>query len=309
MVRVPAKHRYDIPEIIPEYINSAINWIVSNKLTSFYILFLCSIIVLGIVGPMITPHKYDERVTDEQGKILLSAEPSAAHPLGTTTNGYDVFSRLLYGARPTVITGLIGGLIIITAGVSIGMTAGYMGGIVDEILMRITDFAYGVPLIPFAIVMLALLDVGFFTSILVIGLILWRGSARVIRAQVLGIKHRPFILAAKATGAHPLFIMRRHILPNIAPMAAMFFALGVGMAILIQAGLTFVGVTNPFIPSWGTMVRNAYSSGMVSQAPYWSLPPGFLISLTVLSTVMLGREIESRTSEEPEGDVLAESGV
>jgi len=272
-------------------LEDAFRLVVKDKTTLFYLGVLLVILVAGAIGPMVAPYPYDETVYAD-GEPLLSASPSLAHPLGTTTSGQDVLSRVLVGARPTVITGLLGGSLIIGIGLAIGVTAGYVGGWVDNVLMRVTDVAYGVPLLPFAIVLLALLGVGFLTSIVVIGLLLWRGSARVIRAQVLQIRERPFILSAKATGASTPRIILKHVLPNVAPMAIMFFALGIGYSILLQAGLAFIGVSNPLVPSWGIMIRNAYSSGQMTTAWWWSIPPGMLISLTVLSTIMFGRRYE-----------------
>lgn len=272
------------------------NKITSDRAVTFYFLFLSIVLTLGVVGPMITPYEYNERLRTEEGGINRLAEPSIAHPLGTTDAGYDVLSRLLYGARLTVITGLGGGLLIVGLGLSVGVTAGYVGGLVENTLMRFTDLVYGVPLIPTAIVLVTLFGVGYKTTILVIGLVLWRGSARVIRSQVLQIKERPYILAAEATGASTPWVIYKHILPNVAPMAILFFSLGVGYSIITQAGLAFLGVTNPFIPSWGIMIRNAYQSGQIAAALWWVLPPGLMISFTVLSSFMLGRSL----SEEDE---------
>jgi len=265
--------------------------VVKDKTTLLYFGILVVILFAGAFGPMLAPYPHDETVY-EDGEPVLSEGPSVSHPLGTTTSGQDVLSRVLVGARPTVITGLLGGTLIIGIGLGVGVTAGYVGGWVDNVLMRTTDVAYGVPLLPFAIVLLSLLGVGFLTSVVVIGLLLWRGSARVLRSQVLQIRERPFILSAKATGASTPRIIVRHVLPNVAPMAIMFFALGIGYSILLQAGLSFIGVSNPLVPSWGIMIRNAYSSGQMTTAWWWSIPPGVLISLTVLSTIMFGRRYE-----------------
>ncbi|WP_228546117.1 ABC transporter permease [Halegenticoccus tardaugens] len=183
-------------------------------------------------------------------------------------------------------------------GLSIGVTAGYVGGRTESLLMRFVDFMYGIPFIPFAIVLITFFGAGFYTTIAIIGLVLWRFIARVIRSQVLQIKQRPYIMAAKASGASTPWIIRKHILPNIANMAALFFAMGVGLAILEQAGLSFIGVTDPFTPTWGIMIRNAHQSGRIAEAWWWSFPPGIMISLTVLSLYLLGRGYESVTGED-----------
>jgi len=279
-------------------LESSIGRIYQDKLLALYLLYLLFIVLLAVIGPSITPYEYDANLRGPSGQLLRAQPPSLAHPLGTTPVGHDVLSRIIYGARPTVITGLLGGTIIIGIGASVGITAGYVGGRVDDALMRFTDLVYGVPLLPFAIVLVALFGVGFLQTIVVIGMLLWRSSARVLRSQVLQIKERPFILAAKASGASTPRIIIKHILPNILPMAVFFFAIGIGNAIIIQASLAFLGVTSPFIPSWGIMLRNAYDSGIMGEAWWWSVPPGLLISFIVLSTVMLGRSIESRTKSE-----------
>lgn len=279
-----------------------------DRALMMYLGTILTILFLGVVGPHLAPYPYDETLRAADGSLLRAEAPSLEHPLGTTNRGYDVFSRLLYGARPTMITGLLGGAMIITIGATIGITAGYMEGRVDSVLMRLTDFVYGVPLIPFAIVLVAIFGAGFYQSIIVIGLVLWRGSARVLRSQVLQIKERPFIQAARAMGGSTPHIMLKHMFPNIMPMAAFFFAVGIGNTILIQAGLAFLGVSSPFIPSWGVMLRNAYSSGYLASAWWWSIPPGMMISLVVLSTIMIGRSIETMGEQEERDEALAQAG-
>lgn len=277
----------------------------TDRMTKFYIGYLLFIIVLGAIGPEITPYPYDAYIYTSGGDLNSLAPPSVDHPLGTTDNGRDVLSRIMYGARPTAVTGLLGGIIIITIGSTIGISSGYYGGRLDSVLMRFTDFVYGVPLIPFAIVLLSFFEIGFFSSIVVIGLILWRSSARVLRSQVLQIKERPFITAEKATGASDLRIIVKHIIPNIVPMMGLLFSLAIGGAILVQAALAFIGVVDPFVPSWGVMLRNAYSSGYMGTALWWSLPPGILISLTVLSAFMVGRKV---TGASDGNDAIAKAG-
>ena len=278
-------------------LSAGIGRIFSKKATTVAFFFLLVVLFLGVAGQYLTPYPYDETVYTDEGEVLRSEDPSLAHPLGTTPTGKDVFSRLIYGAKPTVITGIVGGSMIVSIGLTIGVTAGYVGGWVDAILMRITDIAYSVPLIPFAIVLLALFGLGFMTSVVVIGLLLWRANARVLRSQVLQIKERPYILAAKATGASTPRIIFKHILPNIASMAILFFALGMGYSIIAQAGLAFIGVSNPFVPSWGVMIRNAYQSGYMTQLWAWSIVPGLMIAFTVTSAFVLGREYETTESQ------------
>lgn len=281
----------------------------SDRISRVALLFLAMMVFLAVFGPHLTPYPYDETQYASDGTILLTSSPSLDHPLGTTDLGYDVLSRLIYGAQSTILTGFLGGTMIITIGMTIGVTAGYVGGAVENVLMRITDFWYAVPLIPFAIVLITLLGVGYYSSIAIIGIILWRGNARVLRSQVLQIKERPFVLAAKASGASKPYIIYKHIVPNIASMAVLFFALGSGSSIVVYASLAFLGVADPFVPSWGIMVRNAYDSGLMAEALWWSIPPGLLISLTVLSMYLIGRRYESVSGQAgDETDMMGSMG-
>lgn len=269
-----------------------------ERITKFAFVTLLVILFLGVVGPEIAPYQFNAQQRTASGELLRYEQPSLEHPLGTNDRGEDVLSRLLYGARTTVVTGLLAGTIMLSVGLSVGVTAGYVGGATESLLMRFVDFMYGIPFIPFAIVLITFFGAGFYTMIAIIGLVLWRFIARVIRSQVLQIKQRPYILAAKASGASTPWIIRKHVLPNIANMAALFFAMGVGLAILEQAGLSFIGVTDPFNPTWGIMLRNAHQSGRVVEAWWWSFPPGIMISLTVLSLYLLGRGYEGTTGDD-----------
>lgn len=276
---------------------SSLKKIFSDKSIWIYTVFLILLLITAVFGPFIAPYDPAAPMYTESGEIKQLASPSMEHPLGTTVRGNDVFSRLLVGVGPTVLVGLIGGTMIAGIGLAVGVTAGYVGGTVGNILMRVTDFVYSVPVIPSAVVIISILGIGFYSSIFVLGLLLWRSSARVIRSQVLQIKNYPFIQATKATGASDTRIIVENILPNIAPMAIFFFAWGIGYTILVQSSLAFLGITDPFVPSWGIMIRNVYDTGYIAEAWWWSIPPGLLISFTVLSTFMIGRKFEDLSNE------------
>ncbi len=276
-------------------IKSGLRLYLSDNVTSFFVVVFTILVFLAIFGPMLAPYQYDEVQRDENGEMLRTEPPSADHWLGTNARGYDVFSRLVYGAQPTILTGFLGGTIIVGIGLVVGVSAGYFGGQTDSVLMRLTDFAYGIPLIPTAIVVVAYFGIGFWSTILIIGLVLWRGNARVFRSQVLQIKEREHVKAAKMLGASDVYVIVRHILPNMGGMIVLFFALGTGLTILVSAGLAFLGFMDPFIPSWGIMLRTAYNSGYVARAWWWTLPTGGAISLTVLTVFMLGRGYERIT--------------
>ncbi|WP_331232300.1 ABC transporter permease [Natronorarus salvus] len=277
---------------IVEDATSGLRLYFSTRATRWPAYFLAVMTVIAVFGSRLAPYHYNDQHRTEVGELNRLAPPSLDHPLGTTHNGYDVFSRVIIGTQPTMEAGFLGGLLIITIGMSIGMTAGYMRGPVEAILMRITDFVYGVPLIPFAIVLLALFGAGYYASILVIGAIVWRGSARVIRSQVLQIRESEYIKAAEAMGSPTHRTIIKHVFPNVMGLVILYFAIGVGVTITLQASLSFLGMGDPFLPSWGVMLRNVYNSGYMARAWWWTLPPGILLSLTVLSTLLLGRGVE-----------------
>lgn len=262
------------------------------------IIFLAILVFIAIVGPWIMPYEYNEFIY-RGSELYRNQPPSLQHPLGTDTKGRDLLTRVVIGTRPTLITGFVGGAILISIGTSIGITSAYVGGHVENVLMRITDFAFAVPALPFGIVLVGLIEVGYATAIIVIGLLLWRTSARVIRSQALQIKEQEYITAIQAEGASTPYIMFRHILPNVAPLAMLYFALGIGYAILLQAGLAFIGVLTPFVPSWGVMIRNAFLAGQ-AVTWWWSLPPGLMLSATVLAAFLIGRRYEDLSGNQSE---------
>lgn len=264
----------------------------SDRMTVFFLFGLAFVLFLAIFGPILAPYEQDALQRSAEGELLRVTPPSSDNLLGTTYRGHDVLSRFLIGARPTVVTGFAGGTIIVSLGLIMGVTSGYFGGQTDNVLMRITDFAYGIPIIPTAIVLVAYFGMGFWSSVLVVGLLLWRGNARVFRSQVLQIKEREHVRVARMLGASDFHIVTRHILPNMVGMIMLFFALATGITILITASLAFLGFMDPFVPMWGVMLRNAYGSGYMSQAWWWTLPPGLAITFTVLVVFMLGRGYE-----------------
>jgi len=264
----------------------------SDNLTKLFLSIFLFMVLMAVIGPMITPYTYDQAQYGDDGQLLRAQPPSSDYLFGTTYDGYDVLSRVLYGARVTILTGLLGGTIIVGLGLVVGVSAGYFGGWVDDLLMRVTDFVYGIPFIPTAIVIIAYLGVGFWSAIMLIGLLLWRGNARVFRSHVLQIKEREHVIAAKLLGASDLRIIFGHILPNMGGMIMLFYAIGTGFTIIITASLAFLGFMNPFLPSWGVMLRNAYQSAYMGVAWWWTMAPAVAILLTVLSIFMLGRGYE-----------------
>ncbi len=216
--------------------------------------------------------------------------------LGTDATGLDVFSQMLYGARISLLVGLLSAFIGIALGLVIGLISGYLGKLVDEVLMRFTDMLLVIPSLPLLIVLIAVLGKSLGASrlpilIIVIGFLGWMGFARVVRSQVLTLKERPFVEAAKAAGAGTGHIATRHIIPNIVGLIYVNLALAVPGAILAEAALSFLGLGDTTVVSWGRMLYEVQVSA-AQRMWWWVIPPGLSIALVSLSFVLIGYSLD-----------------
>ncbi|GEM_PF-165807 len=224
------------------------------------------------------------------------APPSREHLFGTTHLGRDIWSQVIYGSRTALMVGIIAALMVNLLGFTVGLISGYYRGGVDSFLMRVVDIMYGMPLEPFAIVLVLIFGPGLWIIILAIGLLTWRTNARVIRSQVLSLVERPFIKAARISGASHLRIMLVHIAPNVLPLAFLQLAVAMGYAITAEATLSFLGLGPPRVYSWGTILHAARLSGAWRTAWWWIIPPGVFISATVVSVFLISRAVEVWTN-------------
>ncbi len=213
---------------------------------------------------------------------------------GTDSQGYDITTQLVYGARLSLIIGLVATAISIALGLVIGLMAGYLGKIVDEVLMRFTDMLLVIPTLPLLIVLVATIGPSLLYIILFLGFFGWMGFARVIRAQVLTLRERPFIEAAKAAGAGTGYITVRHVFPNIVSLTYVSLALSVPGAIVGEAALSFLGLGDPNTTTWGQMLGRANNAGIntANLAWWWIVPPGLAIAILSLSFVLLGYALD-----------------
>ena len=211
--------------------------------------------------------------------------------LGTDQWGRDIFTQLLYGARVSLIVGLLSAFISVLVGLAVGSISGYLGGYVDDSLMRFAEMLLVLPQISLLLVLTAMLGRSSWNIILMIGLLGWMSFSRVIRAQVLSLKQRPFIEAARAAGCGTLRILLRHIMPNLMSLAYVALALAVPAAILAEAGLSWLGLGDPSAASWGRILHDATRYGAVKEW-WWVIPPGLCIALLSLSFIMIGYAVD-----------------
>ena len=271
-----------------------------QPLGQFGLFIFLAFLLIGLFAPFLAPYGADDVMRGDEGEVLRYDAPSTDHLLGTTQYGRDVASQVILGTRMSLMVGFIAAFITVTLGTLVGLLAGYYGGIVDSVLMRITDIAYGIPFLPFLIVLVIMLGASFSSIVIGISVLMWRASARVIRSQVLTVKQRPYIEAAKATGVSDRRLIIRHLLPNVLPLTFLYIAFAVNIAILAEASLAFLGFGDPNSVSWGTMLFEAYNADAHRHGWWWIITPGVALSLIVISVFSIARAYERLTNPELE---------
>jgi ABC-type dipeptide/oligopeptide/nickel transport system permease subunit len=243
-----------------------------------------TLILLALFAPLIV--SYDPILHQDYNAVLQN--PSKVHILGTDDLGRDTFSRLVYGARLTLMAAFIPVTIALCIGVPVGMTTGYVGGVWDQwVVMRIVDAMQAFPSLILALAMAAVLGGGFMNAMIAIGIGYLPAFIRISRAQTLAVKNLEYVHAARATGAHDLRVMFCHVLPNIAPTLFVQTTLAMATAIIAEAGLSYLGIgARPEQPSWGSMLNVA--QGYLNTQPWLAFWPGLAISLVVLGFNLLG---------------------
>jgi oligopeptide transport system permease protein len=253
-----------------------------NKLALAGVIIVGLLIFAAIFADFIAPYAYDAA-----DPTLALQFPSAAHWMGTDEVGRDVYSRIVYGTRISLSVGLGVMAIALLIGIPLGLAAGLMGGPVDYIIMRLVEVFTAVPALMLALLLISVFGGGLLNVILALGIVAWLDACRLLRAQLLSLRERDFILAARTLGASSARIATRHLLPNAVAPLIVAITIGIPVAIFAEAGLSFLGLgVNDPIPSWGKMVGNALSYMRV----YWHLGvfPTLAIALTMLGFTFLG---------------------
>lgn len=244
--------------------------------------FIAAMIAFAVFAPFIAP--CDPSAIDTSS--ILTA-PSRSHILGTDTLGRDIFSRIVYGSRISLSIGFIAVGIAVLIGIFFGSVAGYYGGRIDSVIMRFVDIMLCFPAFFLILAVIAILEPSIFNIMAVIGLTGWMGIARLIRAEILSLKERDFVAAARVMGASDAWIILRHLIPNAIGPIMVSATLGIGGAILIESALSFLGIgVQPPVPSWGNILMDGKST--LGVAWWLTVFPGLFILFTVLSYNILG---------------------
>ena len=237
---------------------------------------------------------YDPREILRTGRRVARYLPmSAEHWLGTTSSGRDVLSQVIFGTRAALQVGLTAAVAVVAIGTLLGLLAGYLGGWTDKVVTRLADVVLGLPFLPFMLVIAALTRPGTGVIVFSVALLLWPNTARVIRSQVLSLRERAWVEAARVTGCSTPRIMFVHVLPQVLPLAALYGSVAIGWAILAEASASFLGFGDPLTISWGVMLQEAYANQALSRGAWnWFTPPGIAIVLMVLAGFMISRGSE-----------------
>lgn len=251
---------------------------------------LLVVIVMAVFAPLIAPYDPYAKVEFVADKIL--SPPDAEHLLGTDDVGKDVWSQVIYGARISLLVGFLGSIMSILIGTTIGVVAGYYGGRIDQFLMRIVDFLMVIPGLPLMLVIIAVLGRGLDKIILVIGLLYWTYTSRLVRSLVISLKERQYILRIRSLGASHARIIFMHIFPQVVPLIVAQGVLSVSNAIISESVLSFLGLGDPLAISWGSMLNFAFARAVTRGGWWFLLPPGFAIVWVSLSVILIGTALE-----------------
>lgn len=255
-----------------------------NKLAMFGMLVIVILIIFSLLAPFIS--HYDSNEID---LYKIESSPEGTHWLGTDELGRDMFSRLLYGGRVSLAVGIFASLAEIAIGVSLGSVAGFYGGAVDSVIMRITDIIMCFPFFVVATALAAMVGPSMTNLIFIIAILEWTKIARIVRAEILSLKNRDYIKAARSLGLGNIRIIIKHVLPNTFASIMVFSTLAIANGILTEAALSFLGLgVRPPQPSWGNMLAAAQSMRVLQYEWWMWIPPGMMVFITVISINFLG---------------------
>jgi peptide/nickel transport system permease protein len=261
-----------------------------NPMGVIGVLMLLAVIILAVFAPWLAPYDPSARLAVQPEDIL--APPDAQHWLGRDDAGQDVLSLLIYGARVSLLVGFTASFMSMVIGTTVGLVAGYFGGRLGNSLMRFVDFLMVIPDLPLMLVIIAVMGRGLLNIILVIGLLGWTYTARLVRSQVLSVKERQYVLRGRSLGASDARLIMRHIFPQVLPLVIAQAVLDISVAILAESSLAFLGLGDPTLISWGSMLNFAFERAVSRQAWWFLLPPGFAIVWVSLSLVLIGNTLD-----------------
>ena len=261
--------------------------VTGNKQAMFGLGVLAFFVFLALFGSLLEP--YDP--TAKTGAVYEA--PSSAHWLGTDDGGGDMLSLLIAGTRVSLEVGFFAALVAIVIGGTVGVLSGFFGGKTDTVLMRVTDYMLVIPDIPLMIIAAALFGRSLKNIIVIIGIIYWTSTARLIRAQVKSVRERVYVKRARALGAGNRRLVFKHVLPQVAPLLIANTVLMIALGIFAETYITFLGLGDPSTISWGRLIENAFTGEATVNGAWWAIaPPGICVTIVILACTMVGQSVE-----------------
>ncbi|MFL2720922.1 MAG: ABC transporter permease [Gammaproteobacteria bacterium] len=262
--------------------SDAFRRLIKNKAAVGGAIVLLILFILAALAPLIAPYPYAYQNLD-----LGASPPSTEHLLGTDILGRDLYSRILYGARISLLVGFVATTVALFIGVTWGLIAGYFGGKIDTVMMRIVDVLYGIPFIIFIILLMVVFGRNLWLLFIAIGAVEWLTMARIVRGQVLSLKNQEFILAAQAMGVSNFSMFKRHLLPNILGPIAVYATLTIPQVMLLESFLSFLGLgIQPPMSSWGTLIKDGVES--MEEYSWLLIYPGLTFTITLFALNFFG---------------------
>lgn len=262
--------------------SDAFRRLIKNKAAVGGAIVLLILFILAALAPLIAPYPYAY-----QNLNLGASPPSTEHLLGTDILGRDLYSRILYGARISLLVGFVATTVALFIGVTWGLIAGYFGGKIDTVMMRIVDVLYGIPFIIFIILLMVVFGRNLWLLFIAIGAVEWLTMARIVRGQVLSLKNQEFILAAQAMGVSNFSMFKRHLLPNILGPIAVYATLTIPQVMLLESFLSFLGLgIQPPMSSWGTLIKDGVES--MEEYSWLLIYPGLTFTITLFALNFFG---------------------
>ena len=251
-----------------------------------------TIVLVAIFADRLAPYP-PKAILRVGARVARYLPMSPDHWLGTTSSGRDVLSQLIWGTRAALAVGLTAAVAVVAIGTVLGLLSGYLGGWVDRVITWFADIVLGLPFLPSMLVLASLTRPGTTVVIVSVAGLLWPNTARVIRSQVLSLRERAWVEAARVTGCSTGRIMFVHVLPQVLPLAALYGSVAIGWAILAEASASFLGFGDPDTMSWGVMLQEAYANQALSRGAWnWFGPPGAALMAMVLAGFLISRGSE-----------------
>jgi peptide/nickel transport system permease protein len=261
--------------------------LLGDRQAAFGAAVLAVFIVLALAAPIISPYS-------PRGKVgPVYAPPSSEHFLGLDDGGIDMLTLLIWGARVSLLVGFAASLLAMLIGGTVGILSGYLGGRTDTVLMRVTDYFLVIPDVPLMIVAAAIWGQSLLNIVIIIAVIYWTSTARLIRAQVKSVREQVYVKRARALGAGNLRLIGKHVLPQVTPLLVANTVLTVATAIFAETYIAFLGLGDPSQVSWGKLIQNSLTGGAIFSDAWWAIvPPGVCVTLVILACTMVGQSME-----------------